>query len=88
MSMKLEYATGYKVIRDPVKKRSLGPWGELAPGQGEDGYGDKITTDRVLVFPRSKRRYRVYATCFSNVASYWIRKDRQKLFLYDWELDK
>lgn len=77
----IKYATGYQRLEDPVEKRDLGPWGKRAPGQREDGYGDKITTDHVVTFPGSSRRYRVYATCWSNVASFWIRKDKQTLYL-------
>lgn len=54
----------------PVKMRHVG-FGMMAyPGQGDDGYGMRITTDKKVEF--KGRWYRVYATCFSNCASYWI----------------
>ena len=77
----IKYAAGYKMVSEPVEKKSMGGWGERAPGQNEEGYGSKITTDWVVMFPGSSRKYRVYATCWSNAASHWILKDRQKLHL-------
>lgn len=79
------YAEGFKVVLKPVTRR--GPsWNQMLPGQGADGYGKKISTDRVLVFPDSKKQYRVYATCFSNCASHWIVKNGQTLHLRDTDL--
>ena len=47
------------------------------PGQNDEGYGNKITTEtEVLVNRPSPGRgegwYRVYATCWSNSPSEWI----------------
>lgn len=73
---------GYKLYRSPVKM--TGPsWNRLLPGQGQDGYGRKITTDIVCQLPGEQRQYRVYATCFSNVASHWILWKGQRLHLRD-----
>lgn len=52
---------------------------ELLPGQDQFGYGEKITTDKVVVI--GKHKYRVYCTCYSNAASNWIMRDGEKLFL-------
>jgi len=39
-------------------------------------------TDIILIFNgESKRKYRVYATCFSNCASHWITYQGQTLHL-------
>jgi hypothetical protein len=46
-------------------------------GRDQFGYGRKITTQTVARPIGSHRFYRVYATCFSNAASYWIIKDKQ-----------
>lgn len=60
----------------------LSHWqGVSYPGQDEMGYGSKITTDLMLQFSDSKRKYRVYATCFSNAASHWIMKGGERLHL-------
>ncbi len=40
------------------------------PGQDICGYGHKITTQKMVKYKGKK--YRVYATCFSNVSSHWI----------------
>lgn len=75
----VEYLTEeYTLVDAPVKRRGgiLG----LLPGQSEDGYGKKITTDKKVQLPDGKT-YRVYATCFSNVASHWIMKDKKVLYL-------
>jgi len=72
----------YNLYRRPARKRSYyGGAIQCAPGQGQDGYGRKITTDMVLRFNGEKRAYRVYATCFSNAASYWITRKGQTLHL-------
>jgi len=48
------------------------------PGQDDEGYGSKITTDREALVrdPEGKRNpkwYRVYATCYGNASSHWVR---------------
>lgn len=69
----------YESIVAPVNRP--GPHGHL-PGQDQYGYGKKITTERMIKLSDGKK-YRVYATCFSNVASHWIMRDGQKLHLRD-----
>lgn len=69
----------YKTVEKPVKRNGLGH----SPGQSDDGYGKKITTDRCIVFSDSKRLYRVYAACFSNAASHYIVYKGQNFYLRD-----
>ena len=45
-----------------------------------DGYGDKIPTDWRIHF--NNRYYRVYATCYSNVASHWFVANGKKIFIH------
>jgi hypothetical protein len=53
-------------------------------GQGEDGYGRKITTDYVVRVNDDKQWKRVYCTCFSNNGSVWFtRKGVQYHFRID-----
>ena len=48
-------------------------------GQTQEGYGSKIATPYKVSFPLGgKRKYRVYATCYSNVASHWIMIEGRK----------
>lgn len=49
------------------------------PGQDNEGYGAKITTDREVRV--DNRWYRVYATCFGNASSCWINKDGKTYIL-------
>jgi hypothetical protein len=72
----LEDAGEYKIYRRPVQRRGIL---QLAPGQGDDGYGDKISTDYIVLF--NGKKYRVYAICHSNVASHYILVDKQRLFV-------
>jgi hypothetical protein len=49
----------------------------------QDGYGDSIpTTWGVLIDGEAKYR-RVYATCWSNVASHWVTWYGKKYYLKD-----
>jgi len=52
-------------------------------GQYASGYGSKITTNIILRFQSENRYRRVYATCYSNCASYWIIYHGQQLYLHD-----
>lgn len=60
---------------------------QLAPGQNQDGYGQKISTDIMLQVVETKRRYRVYCTCRSNAGSLWIKHEGQKLHLHTYFQD-
>lgn len=46
------------------------------------GYGAKLPTRYMLTLNGGCLR-RIYATCFSNVASYWVLIDGHKFFLRD-----
>jgi hypothetical protein len=50
-------------------------------GQGQDGYGMKITTSIMLQFEDEKRPRRVYCTCFSNAGSCWILRKGEKFYV-------
>ena len=55
----------------------------FSPGQSDSGYGAKIATDtmvQVVQIPRNNRWYRVYCTCFSNVASHWIMVKGKRMY--------
>jgi len=69
----------YEMLDSPVPRR--GGHMQLLPGQQSDGYGRKITTDRILRFHGETRVYRVYAICFSNAASHYIIREGQTLYL-------
>lgn len=48
--------------------------------QTATGYGSKLTTPYKI--PYNGRLYRIYAICYSNVASHYITVMGQKLFLH------
>lgn len=50
-----------------------------ASGQTASGYGRKIPTRWMIRW--GNRNYRVYAVCYSNVASYYIRRNGNRIFL-------
>lgn len=62
-------------------------WQKQGLQQTATGYGRKLTTEYMLHVPDSPRPYRVYAVCFSNVASFYILRKGEMLFLHDWELE-
>lgn len=49
------------------------------------GYGNKLPTHWMVRF--GKRNYRVYAICWSNVASYYILIGKQAYYLREADLD-
>lgn len=71
-----------KVIKSPVQR--TGKFG-LLPGQGADGYGNRITTDYAVKIGRYTLR--VYAICHSNVASHYVVFKGQKMFLHDYDFN-
>lgn len=80
----IQYADNYRVRLFPVPRR--GPM-QLAPGQRDDGYGEKIHTDWMIQFrDGSSRWYRVYATCVSNAVSYYVIRKGKKLYCKAHEL--
>jgi len=62
--------SNYTFLLDEVERS--GGILNLMPGQEEDGYGTKITTD-YKVRIQGYGTYRIYATCVSNCASHWIK---------------
>lgn len=71
---------GYRVEQEPIKLRSNG----FRPGQGQDGYGQKITTDMVVILDDGKK-YRVYLTICSNIGSIWVKIKGKKYYLHQEE---
>lgn len=65
----------------PVTRRGIL---QLAPGQGDDGYGDQIATD-YMVRVNGKWR-RVYCVCHSNVGSLYVKDGSDKLFVRDQDI--
>lgn len=55
------------------------PWQERGLVQTRSGYGSKLTTQRKINF--NGKLYRIYATCYSNVASNWFTVKGQKIFV-------
>jgi len=49
------------------------------------GYGDKIPTEYKVIY--GNRHYRVYAICWSNAASFYIRIKGERYFIHDYDLD-
>lgn len=45
-----------------------------------DGYGDRIPTDWGVRIGTEKRWRRVWATCWSNVASHWIAINGERMY--------
>ena len=70
----------FEVVNKPVKRRGT-VFLQLLPGQSPSGYGAKISTDKMVRI--NNRLYRVYTTCFSNVASHWIKKNGNKFYFRD-----
>jgi len=72
------------VGKDPAAQGFLRMFGQPTklPGQDDEGYGGKITTDKMVYVNRSDtstngnarggRWYRVYATCYGNATSSWV----------------
>lgn len=57
---------------------------QLAPGQGADGYGKKISTDYVAHF--DGREHRVYCICFSNSGSLYVLVKKEMFFVRDFDI--
>ena len=55
-------------------------------GRHVDGYGKKIATHRMIRFDDHPRLYRVYAVCFSNLASHYIIRKGEILYIRDSDL--
>jgi hypothetical protein len=48
-------------------------------GRDQYGYGRKIPLANMIVLTTGQRRYRVYATCYSNTATLYIVKNGQRI---------
>ncbi len=82
----VKYTDGYTAITREVSRYGIL---QIAPGQSSSGYGRKISTDYMLHFPGdpANRLYRVYAICYSNVASHYIIRKGETLYLRSSELE-
>lgn len=76
----IKYAENFKLSRQPVQRH---PKNGNERGRNSHGYGSKISTDFVLQFNNNARKYRVYAICWSNVASHYVVVKGEKLFVRD-----
>ena len=63
-------------------------WQKQGLQQTATGYGQKLTTRFMLHLPDSKRPYRIYASCYSNIASFYIIRCGKRLFLHAYELEE
>ena len=69
-----------KFIRKPVPRRGML---QLAPGQGADGYGSKISTDFIAII--GGIQHRVYYCCFSNAGSHYVLVKGETFYLRELE---
>lgn len=69
---------GTKFKKKAVTRRGIL---QLTPGQGNDGYGRKISTDYMARV--NDRWQRVYCVCISNVGSLYVLQGTEKLFVRD-----
>jgi hypothetical protein len=60
-------------------------WHKQGLQQTASGYGSRLRTEYMLVVPNERPR-RVYAVCWSNVASFYVIRKKQKIFLRDGDL--
>jgi hypothetical protein len=84
----------FELIKEPCRKIPMGGWGYRHPGQDTAGYGRKVTSDYKVRFLDGEmgkpvgRKYRVYITCFSNVASHWIKVKGQVYHVDEYRADR
>ena len=62
-------------------------WQEKGLRQTATGYGRKLTTEYML-HRTGERALRVYAVCFSNVASFYVLIGGKALYVRDWQLEE
>lgn len=72
----VDYKYEQELLYRPVKTR--GPW-ERRPGQGADGYGQKIATDWAIDYDGIERH--IYCTQISNAGSCWFMAGGHKIFV-------
>jgi hypothetical protein len=71
-----------RIVACPGRKT---PIGFIPKGQGEDGYGRKISTEyEVRLEGHGERWYKVYASCISNVAAFYTDQG----YCRGWQLDE
>ena len=73
-----EHFTNYTVDVEVPRRR------KYSPGT----YGDKIATAYVVNFRQPAKKCRVYATCYSNVASHWVTRKGQRYHLQSWDFER
>ena len=56
----------------------------IPPAKG-DGYGSKLLTPYQV--DNGKRKYRVYAICWSNAASHYVKVEGEVLFIQDYRFN-
>jgi hypothetical protein len=81
---KVEYAELGNGI--PVKMDKEERYGRPR-GMDQYGYGDKITTTYMVRLADDERWRRVYAICYSNVASHYVIVNGAVKYLHDWALE-
>ena len=67
--------------KTPVPRRGMM---QLAPGQGQDGYGRKISSDYMAFF--NNRWHRVYCCCISNSGSLYVPIKGKWHFIRDYDV--
>lgn len=73
--------TEYEIKESELSPRCYVGGVPIQKGQGLDGYGAKIATPRKIRLMGDWRWRRVYATCYSNVASHWVQIGQERLYL-------
>lgn len=70
--MNIEYATvtQFRKVINPAQRPA-------------EGYGEKIPTDWQVIIAGEKKWRKVYAICWSNVASHYIMLDGKREFIRD-----
>lgn len=69
-------------------KRNPLAWQKQGLQQTASGYGSKLTTEYMVRITGSIRWHRVYAICWSNVASFYVVWKHTRLFLRDSQLQE
>lgn len=73
----VKYAENIDMKNLIVKKLD---WQKMGLQQTRTGYGSRLITKYVVNYEGRIRR--IYAICFSNVASYYIIVNKERLFLH------
>lgn len=72
---------GVEFFKKPVPRLGMM---QLAPGQGSDGYGKKISTDYMAKV--NGRNHRVYCICFSNSGSLYVVVGGKNYYVRDFDV--